>query len=216
MRRLMSVMAATVLAATVAGCGSGDDPGPVSTSGDSAAETSVAAPPATPDDDVETTAPPAADATEDAAAATAAAPSLPALEDADQRAAAEAVVSFWALRDRLSQDPEIKVQELASVARGQAVSQTVSTIQAQRDEKSVQGGDTVVTVEAVETVVEGERYAVTVCLDLTDVEFDGEKPDRSDLGGDLQRITYAVQSGATSQDQFFVTEDPMEYEPCAP
>ncbi len=136
-----------------------------------------------------------------------------AYEDEGQERAGEAVVQFWAMVDRLSKDPDVPVQEMAKVARGQAVAQWVSNIQARRDRNSVQTGDTTVTVTDVETIKEGQRYEVTACLDWSDVKYNGVKPERGDLG-DRQQITYVVRPDVVSEGQLFVTDDPLEYDSC--
>lgn len=141
------------------------------------------------------------------------APDPVAYEDAGQEQAGQAVIDFWAMVDRLSQDPDVPVQEMADVARGQAVAQWVSNIQDSRDRNSVQTGDTTVTVTGVQTVKEGQRYEVTACLDWSDVEFNGVKPERGELG-DQQQITYVVRPDVISEGELFVTDDPLEYEPC--
>ncbi len=134
------------------------------------------------------------------------------LEDAGQQAAADAVVEFWAMLDELSQDPSIEVTELGRVARGQAADQWVSNIQGRRDRNSVQTGDTVVTVTEVETIEEGQRYEVTACLDFSDVKFNGQTPERRFEDG--AQITYLLRPDALSEGKLFVTDDPLEYEPC--
>ncbi|WP_299449054.1 hypothetical protein [uncultured Serinicoccus sp.] len=91
----------------------------------------------------------------------------------------------------------------------------MSNLQMDREEGLAQEGETVVTVTAVEAVAEGEDYQVTACLDWSDVTYNGEKPNRGELG-DRQQITYRVGPDATSEGELFVTHDPMEYEPCGP
>lgn len=135
------------------------------------------------------------------------------LEDEGQEAAAQAVVAFTEMLDRLYQDPKMPVQDIAKVARGQAVQQAAVSIESSRGDGSVQTGDTVVTITEVETVTEGEEYLVTACLDWSDVKFDGVKPDRGE-DGDRQQITYTVGVDPLSEGELFVLEDPMEYEPC--
>ncbi len=142
------------------------------------------------------------------------APEPVAYEDEGQEQAGEAVVQFWDMVDRLSKDPGDPVQDLADVARGQAVAQWVSNIQARRDRDSIQTGDTSVTITDVQTIKEGQRYEVTACLDWSDVKFNGVKPERGELG-DQQQITYVVRPDAISEGELFVTDDPLEYEPCA-
>lgn len=144
--------------------------------------------------------------------AVAAGPAAAELEDQGQRDAAEAVEEAWAMLDMLSQDPNREVGELAKVARGQAVAQWVSNLQARRERNSVQTGDTKVTVTGVKTLTEGERYEVTACLDWSDVKFNDVKPDRGELG-DRQQTTYVVRPDAGGP-ELFVTEDPLEYEAC--
>lgn len=156
--------------------------------------------------------PPAADAATQTPPVGSPGPTAGAVDDDGQRQAAEAVEQAWATLDEVSQDPDVEVQELAQVARGQAVAQWVSNTQIAREEGLVQTGDTRVTVVAVETVTEGERYAVTACLDWSEVMFNGVKPDRGELG-DAQQITYVVRPDAGGP-ELFVTEDPMEYEAC--
>ena len=175
----------------LSGCDSAEEPGP---------ETSAPA---------ETAATSSPDET---APTTTAVPTEAELEDEGQRAAADAVVEFWAMVDELSQDPSIEVTELGRVARGQAADQWVSNIQGRRDRDSVQTGDTVVTVTDVKTIEEGQRYEVTACLDFSDVKFNGETPDRRFEGG--AQITYVLRPDALSEGELFVTDDPLEYEPC--
>ena len=176
----------------LSGCDSAEEPGP---------ETSAPA---------ETAATSSPDET---APTTTAVPTEAELEDEGQQAAADAVVEFWAMVDELSQDPSIEVTELGRVARGQAADQWVSDIQDQRERGSVQTGDTVVTVTDVKTIEERQRYEVTACLDWSDVKFDGVKPDRGEFG-DRQQITYVLRPDALSEGELFVTDDPLEYEPC--
>ncbi len=137
-----------------------------------------------------------------------------AYEDEGQERAGQAVIDFWAMVDRLSKDPDVPVQEMADVARGQAVAQWVSNIQARRDQEVVQIGDTKVVITDVETIEEGQRYEVTTCLDWSQVLANGVKPERGELG-DRQQITYVVRPDATSEGELFVTDDPLEYESCA-
>lgn len=198
-----------VLAALVSGCGQSpqiDTPTPASTP-EPAPTTAVPAP-TTDVVEVTTQAPPA----DDDLVTTAPGPTAAELSDQGQQEAAEAVEEAWAMIDQLSQDPEIEVQELAKVARGQAVAQWVSNLQMAREESMVQSGDTKVTVTDVETITEGERYEVTACLDWSEVKFNGVKPERGELG-DLQQITYVVRPDAGGP-ELFVTDDPMEYEAC--
>lgn len=174
-------------------------------------ETSTTSPPVAtssgPSETVATTSPP-----DDVTQTTA--PAEPfAYEDEGQERAGEAVVQFWAMVDRLSKDPNVPVQEMAKVARGQAVAQWVSNIQARRDQEVVQIGDTKVVITDVETIEEGQRYEVTTCLDWSEVLANGVKPERGELG-DRQQITYVVRPDATSEGELFVTDDPLEYEPC--
>ena len=155
-------------------------------------------------------------ATEDARQ-TSADPTAAELQDEGQADAAQAVVEAWALLDEARRNSEVPVQDLAGVARGQAVAQWVSNLQMDREEGLAQEGETVVTVTAVKAVAEGEGedYQVTACLDWSDVTYNGEKPNRGELG-DRQQITYRVGPDATSKGELFVTHDPMEYEPCGP
>ncbi len=172
----------------------------------------------TPDDPAETSSPPDATATsspDETATTSSPVPTEAELVDAGQEAAAEGVVEFWAMLDELSQDPSIEITELGRVARGQAVKQWISNIQGRRGQNSVQTGDTVVSVTDVKTIEEGQRYEVTACLDFLGVKFDGEKPDRGE-DGDRQQITYVLRPDALSEGELFVTDDPLEYEPCGP
>ncbi len=146
---------------------------------------------------------------------TSAGPTAAEPQDEGQADAAQAVVKAWALLDEARRNSEVPVQDLAGVARGQAVAQWVSNLQMDREEGLAQEGETVVTVTAVEAVAEGEDYQVTACLDWSDVTYNGEKPNRGELG-DRQQITYRVGPDATSEGELFVTHDPMEYEPCGP
>lgn len=190
--RAVGLAAALVMSAT-SSCGTPDGPSetpsPVTSAPDNTATTS-------PDDTTATTS----------------APTEAELDDAGQQAAAEAVVEFWAMLDELSQDPSIEVTELGRVARGQAADQWVSNIQGRRDRNSVQTGDTVVTVTDVQTVEEGQQYEVTACLDFSDVQFNGETPERRFEDG--AQITYVLRPDALSEGKLFVTDDPLEYEPC--
>ncbi len=144
---------------------------------------------------------------------TSAAPDPVAYEDEGQERAGRAVIDFWAMVDRLSKDPDVPVEEMADVTRGQAVAQWVSNIQDSRDQDSVQTGDTTVTVTGVQTVKEGQRYEVTACLDWSEVKFNGVKPERGELG-DQQQITYVIRPDVISEGELFVTDDPLEYESC--
>ena len=145
--------------------------------------------------------------TEDAEPTTAA----PSFEE-DQAGAAQIVEEFHATLDELSQDPSVPVQDLARVANSQALLQWVSNIQDRRDRQSVQTGDTGVTVTQVETVEEGTEFEVTTCLDLSEVRFNGAKPDRGEIG-DRQQTTYGVSYDALA-DRLFVSQATFEYEPC--
>ena len=198
--RTSGVTSGLVLAACLgllAGCGNGTPDDPTETTGTSTSRE---------DDPVSSSAP-------HDAAQTSTAPTASELQDEGEEAAARAVVEAWALLDEASQDPDIPVQDLAGVARGQAVAQWASDLQYARDEDLVQEGDTVVTVTGVETVTAGEDYEVTACLDWSNVTFNGAKPDRGELG-DRQQVTYRVRPDAGSEDELFVTDDPMEYEAC--
>lgn len=190
--RAVGLAVALVIAAT-SGCGTPDGPSETSSAVTSRPDTTATS---SPDDTTATTPSP-----------TQAEP-----EDAGQQAAAEAVVEFWAMVDELSQDPEAPVQDIAQVAQGQAAVQWVSNIQTQREDDLLQTGDTEVTVTDVETVEDGKRYEVTACLDWSDVVFNGEKPDRGDLG-DVRQATYVVRYDELA-DRFFVAEDPLEYVAC--
>ncbi|WP_162801926.1 hypothetical protein [Ornithinimicrobium murale] len=161
------------------------------------------------DDTETTTAPPVGETP------TTEAPSSADLEDEGQEAASQAVVDFWKVLDSLAQDPDLPIQELATVAGGQAITQWVSTAQGRRDSGQLQTGDSHVTVTGVETIEEAERYEVTVCLNWTDVMVDAEKPDRGELG-DHGKTTYVVEADPAREGELIVTEDPMEYEPCVP
>lgn len=197
--RLGSLIAAGTLALT--GCSNApvtESPTPAPSTVDQGTATTETAPPPV-DDAVQTT---AADA----------GPTAVELKDQGQRDAAEAVEEAWAMIDTLAQNPDLEVGELAKVARGQAVAQWVSDLQVAREEGMVQSGATEVTVTEVMTVTEGERYEVTACLDWSDVEINGVKPDRGELG-DRQQITYVVRPDAGGP-ELFVTEDSMEYEAC--
>lgn len=173
----------------------------------------------TPDEPAETSAPvtsqPHATSTsspDDTAVTSSPLPTEAELVDAGQEAAAEALVEFWAMLDELSQDPEAPVQGIAQVAQDQAAVQWVSIIQTQREDDLLQTGDTGVTVTNVDTVEDGERYEVTACLDWSDVVFDGDKPDRGELG-DVRQATYVVRNDDLA-DRFFVSEDPLDYVAC--
>lgn len=191
MRTVKRASVAGLLALSVlAGCDSAEDPGP---------ETSAAT-------DTSATSSP------DETTATPATPTEAEPEDEGQEDAAEAVVEFWAMLDQLSQDPSVEITELGSVARGQAATQWVSNIQGRRDRDSLQTGDTVVTVTDVRTIEEGQRYEVTACLDFSDVQFNGETPERQFEDG--AQITYVLRPDALSEGELFVTDDPLEYEPC--
>lgn len=191
MRAMPKVSVVAVMGLMVlAGCGSAEDAG-VETSSPTEASTTTSS---------------------DETVATTSAPSEAEPRDAGQEAAAEAVVEFWAMVDELSQDPSIEITELGRVARGQAADQWVSNIQSRRDRNSLQTGDTVVTVTDVETIEEGQRYEVTACLDFSDVQFNGETPERRFEDG--AQITYVLRPDALSEGKLFVTDDPLEYEPC--
>ncbi|MGB3257543.1 MAG: hypothetical protein WBA72_06095 [Ornithinimicrobium sp.] len=193
MRVVAKAPVAAVMAVTLlAGCESAEGPG---TETSAPADTTVTTGPA------ET-------------ASTTAKPTEAEPEGPGQQAAADAVVEFWAMLDLLSQDPTVEITELGRVARGQAADQWVSNIQGRRGQDSVQTGDTGVTVTDVKTIEDGRRYEVTACLDFSDVKFDGEKPDRGE-DGDRQQITYVLRPDALSEGELFVTDDPLEYEPCA-
>ncbi len=141
------------------------------------------------------------------------APDPVAYEDEGQKSAGQAVIAFWAMVDRISQNPDLSVEELGKVARGQALAQWVSNIVDSLDRNSVQAGDTMVTITDVETVEDGQRYEVTACLDWSEVEFNGVKPERGELG-DRQQITYVVRPDVVSEGELFVTDDPLEYKSC--
>lgn len=186
-------VAAAIAATLMSGCGTPDEP----------AET---LPPATSRPDTSASSSP-----DDTAITSSQAPTE---ADPGEEAAAMAVVEFWTMVDKVSQNPNIDINELGRVARGQAVKQWVSNIQGRRDRNSVQTGDTLVTVTGVKTIEESQRYEVTACLDWSAVKFDGEKPDRGEAG-DQQQITYVLRPDALSDGELFVTDDPLEYEPCA-
>lgn len=196
--RSVQALCLTVLVGTSSACVTDVDPtgGTTTTTATGSHEAATSTPP------------PASDEVE----VTADGPKPADLEDKGQEAAAEAVEQFWAKLDELSQNPKIEVQELAEVARGQAVAQWVSNIQSRRERNSVQSGDTRVTVTQVKTIKKGERYEVTACLDLSKVKFNDVKPDRGELG-DQQQITYVVRPDVGSG-ELYVTDDPLEYEAC--
>ncbi|USQ80302.1 hypothetical protein [Ornithinimicrobium faecis] len=134
----------------------------------------------------------------------------------DVEAAAQAVIAYWQVHDELASDHEIDAREaFTAVTRGKALEQAIVTVQTTRDQGLVQSGETGVSVVDVSEVAAGEHYDVTVCLDFSEVLIDGASVDRSGFGGDLQQTTYVVQSTGGSAGQLMVTEDPVEFEPCA-
>ncbi len=194
MRQMTGLSIAAVLVVlALAGCDSAEEPSPATS-----APAQSTSPASTSPDDV---------------AITSSGPVEAEPDDSGQQAAADAVVDFWAMLDELSQDPSVDIAELTRVARGQAVKQWASNIQGRRDRDSVQTGDTLVTVTDVETVEDAQRYEVTTCLDFSDVQFDGVTPERRFDDG--AQITYVVRPDALSEGELFVTDDPLEYEPCA-
>lgn len=191
MRAVPKVSVVAVLTLMVlAGCNSAGEPGLETSGPTEAPSTSI------PDETVATTS----------------TPSEAEREDAGQQAAVQTVVEFWATVDRLSQNPDAPIQDIAQVADGQAVQQWVSIIESRREEGIIQTGNTQVKVVEVETVNQGQRYEVTACLDWSDVRANGEKPERGDFG-DLQEATYVV-SYAESAKSYYVSEDPLDYSAC--
>lgn len=134
----------------------------------------------------------------------------------DAEAATQAVIAYRQTHDELASDHEMDARDaFAAVAGGTALEQAVVTVQTTRDQGLVQSGTTGVSVIEVSEVAAGEHYDVTVCLDFSEVLINGEIIDRSAFGGDHQQTTYVVQVGNDSAGQLMVTEDPLEFGPCA-
>lgn len=130
----------------------------------------------------------------------------------DRGRAVAAVVAYWAAIDAVSTDPRTKLEDLASVARGQALAQWQTTIAADRAKKLTQVGASQI-VAGVATKASGRSFRVVACVDVSDVDVVDAAGKSVVTAGrpDRQSYTYTVDKTA---DGFFVIEDLLKGKPC--
>ena len=128
----------------------------------------------------------------------------------DQKSAGEAVTRYWKVIDELASDSTKSLNLVATAARDQAGLQARTMLGTDRAQGWTQRGQTSVT-EQVATSENGTDFAVTACIDVSNVDVvDGtgrsvvrpERPDR-------QRYRYSV---LKAPEGFFVTLDKLEVE----
>jgi hypothetical protein len=94
----------------------------------------------------------------------------PSTSDEGTEAAEAAVVKLWATLDELSINPNIKLERLAAVARGQALFQWQFTyLRADRRKGWRQIGESSVVSASARHLANGPRYKVDACVDFSKV-----------------------------------------------
>ena len=125
----------------------------------------------------------------------------------DQQSAGEAVARYWKVIDELASDSTKSLNLVATVARDQAGLQARTTLSSYQAKGWTLRGQTSVT-EQVATSENGTDFAVTACIDVSNVDVvDGtgqsvvrpERPAR-------QRYRYSV---VKAPEGFFVTVDKL-------
>ncbi len=148
--------------------------------------------------------PPPSSASQSAAASSSATPTIPTSE----AAAVARAKSYVAMLDKLSSNPKANLDELSTVARGNAADKWRQILLDDRSAGHRQTGSTKLTLINAKVGSSDERWAVTVCLDVSGVDVvdrDGKsvvaknRPDRV-------RDVLTVDEDASSS-KWFVTQD---------
>lgn len=121
-------------------------------------------------------------------------------------------MAYWSAIDAVSVDPSTKLEQLASVARGQALAQWQSTIASDRANDLRQTGISQVT-KAEAVALGAQAYRVVACIDVSAVDVVDRSGKSVVAAGrpDRQKYTYTVDK---TTDGFFVTEDLLKGKPC--
>jgi hypothetical protein len=89
----------------------------------------------------------------------------------DTRQAQKAVMSYLRVIDRLSADPYTKLEDLTTVARGQALAQWRENITNYRRREVKQVGTVVVVNPSTKPTARASEYEVRACVDVSKVDL---------------------------------------------
>jgi hypothetical protein len=130
----------------------------------------------------------------------------------DAKDAAQTITRFWGVLDELASDPKKSLDELATVARDQAIAQWRSNLTTYRRSGWTQVGNSAVL--SMETrAVDGKNFQVKACIDVSKANVVDSAGKSVIAAGrqDRMRYTYKVQKAPQG---LFVTEDKLKGQPC--
>ncbi|MFZ1287997.1 MAG: hypothetical protein WAR57_13275 [Candidatus Phosphoribacter sp.] len=124
-----------------------------------------------------------------------------------------AVVAFWRARDEVASNPDLGVNRLDSVARGQALDVHRRSLNAQISAGLKQVGNVAVTPLAASASPDPGQYSVSACVDVSKVNV-VDKEGKSQVPperAERSRYDYVV---LKAPEGWFVIQDLLEAQPC--